>query len=112
MALLTTQSITKAGLNPLASVACTAGGDTVRIADRTFLIFKNADASAKTITLDVPGNTDYGVAKPDVAVIVAAGNTAVIGPIDSTFLQPGSSPGTANITYSAVTGCTISAVQL
>ena len=112
MALLTTQSVTRAGLNPLASVACTAGGDTVRVSDRTFLVFKNGDASPKTITIAVPGTTNFGANQPQDAVVVAAGNTAVIGPIDSTFLQPGTSPGVANITYSAVTSCTISACQL
>lgn len=112
MALLTTQSITRAGLNPLATAACTGGGDTVRVSDRTFLLFKNADASSKTITIGVPGNTNYGAALPQNAVVVAAGNTALIGPIDSTFLTPGTSPGTAAITYSAVTSCTIAALQL
>lgn len=112
MALLTTQTITKAGLNPVNAVAANAGGDTVRVSDRTFLYVKNADASAKTVTIDVPGNTDYGVAKPEVVVTVAAGAIAFIGPIDTTFLQPGSSPGTANVTYSAVTSVTVAACQL
>jgi len=112
MALLTTQSIVRAGLNPMASSACTAGGDTVRVSDRTFLLFKNADASPKTITIGVSGNTIYGQANPQNAVIVAAGNTALIGPIDSTFLTPSTTPGTAAITYSAVTSCTIAALQL
>jgi hypothetical protein len=112
MALLTTQSITKSGLNPLATVSAAGGGDTIRCSDRTFLYVRNADASSKTVTLDVPGNTDYGQARPDVAVVIAAGNFAMIGPIDATFMQPGTNPPTANITYSAVTSVTVAAVQL
>lgn len=112
MALLSTQSITKTGLNPLATTAAAGGGDTIRCGDRTFLFVRNTDASAKTVTIDVPGNTDYGVARPDVSVVVAAGNTAMIGPIDSTFMQAGTNPPTANITYSAVTNVAVAAVQL
>lgn len=111
MALLSTQSITKAGLT-LVEGSATGGGDTIRIGDRIFLYVHNADASSKTVTVDVPGNTEYGVAKPDLAVTVAAGAWSFIGPIDSTFLQPGSSPGVANITYSAVTNLKVAAVSL
>jgi len=111
MALLTTQSITKAGLTLVEGTA-SGGGDTIRVGDRIFLYIRNGDASSKTVTVDVPGNTEYGVAKPDLAVTVAAGAYAFVGPIDSTFLQPGTSPGVANITYSAVTNVKVAAVSL
>jgi len=112
MALLTTQSVTRTGLNPVNAVAANAGGDTIRISDRTMLYVKNADAASKTVTIDIPGNTSYGAPNPEIPVIVAAGAIALIGPIDSVFLQPGTSPGVANITYSAVTSVTVAAVQL
>ncbi len=111
MALLSNQSITKAGLT-LSEVSASGGGDTIRIGDRTFLYIHNADASSKTITIDVPGSTTYGVAKPDLSVTVAASGYAFVGPIDSDFLQPGTSPAVANITYSAVTNLKVAAVAL
>jgi len=109
MALLSAQSAVKGG-TALNFVACTAGGDTVRTGDRTYLLFKNGDASSKTITVAVPGNTSYGQANPANAIVVAAGATQIIGPIDGQFAQPGTTPPTANITYSAVTSCTIAVI--
>jgi len=111
MALLTTQSITKAGL-VLTEASAAGGGDTIRVGDRVFLYIHNSDASSKTVTVDVPGNTSYGAAKPDLSVTVAAGAYTLCGPIDSDFLQPGTSPGVANITYSAVTNLKVAAVSL
>jgi hypothetical protein len=106
MALLASQSGVKGGV-ALTFTACAGGGDTVRTGDRTYLLFKNADASSKTITIAVPGNTAYAQANPANAVVVAAGVTSLIGPIDAQFATPGTNPPTAAITYSAVTSCTI-----
>lgn len=111
MALLSSQPITKAGL-VLSEVAASGGGDTIRVGDRNFLYIHNSDASSKTVTIAVAGNTTYGQAKPQLPVVVAAGAYALVGPIDSDFLQPGTSPGVANITYSAVTNLKVAAVSL
>lgn len=110
MALLAAQSATKAGV-ALTFNSCAGGGDTVRIGDRTYIIIKNADASPKTVTVDVPGNTAWGQANPDAVIVVAAGAQTIVGPIDSTFAQPGTNPATANLTYSAVTNLTIAVIS-
>jgi hypothetical protein len=110
MALLSAQSGVKGGV-ALTFNACTAGGDTVRTGDKVYLLFKNGDATSKTITIAVPGNTSYAQAKPANAVVVAAGAQTIIGPIDGEFATPGTNPPTAAITYSAVTSCTIAVIS-
>lgn len=110
MALLAAQSAVKGG-TVLTYNACAAGGDTVRTGDKVFLLFKNGDASSKTVTIAVPGTTSYGVANPADAIVVAAGAEVIIGPIDSQFATPGTNPPTAAITYSAVTSCTMAVVS-
>jgi hypothetical protein len=109
MALLSAQSSVKGG-TVLNFVACTAGGDTVRVGDRTYLLFKNGDAASKTITVAVSGTTSYAQNKPANAIAVAAGAQVIIGPIDGEFATPGTNPATAAITYSAVTSCTIAVI--
>lgn len=88
--------------------AAAGGGDTVPVSARGLLLVKNGDASAKTVTVVVPG-TKFSQALPDVPVVVAAGATAAIGPFPAD-LDNGS--GLVNITYSAVTSVTVAAVQL
>jgi len=110
MALISAQTPVRGGV-ALTFSAANAGGDTVRTGDRVYLLVRNSDASAKTVTIDVPGNTSYGQANPDVSLSVAAGATAIFGPIDSVFVQPGTNPPTANITYSAVTSVTVAVIS-
>jgi hypothetical protein len=110
MALLAAQSPTRGGVT-LTFSAAAGGGDTVRCGDRVYLIVRNGDASSKTVTVDVPGLTAVGAAQPDASVVIAAGAQAIIGPIDAVFAQPGTSPATANITYSAVTSVTVAVIS-
>lgn len=103
MAALTKQSVPLSGLADLTYASCAGGGDTVANPNRgDVILFVNGDASAKTITIAVPGTEWNGGAKADTALTVEAGDTGVL------LLDPryGDS-GVANITYSAVTSCTI-----
>jgi hypothetical protein len=87
------------------------GGDKVPSNERGMLVFRNGDASSKTVTMVVPGLNVDGEANPDKAYIVPAGGTAFIGPLVPRYGDPADSNLVA-FTYSAVTACTVQAVLL
>lgn len=104
MALLAKQAASIVGLNPITMNAANGGGDTVLVdAPGVYLLVRNGDASAKTVTIVDP-RTSYGQANPDIPVVIAAGNQAVIGPIPPEFADAN---GLVSITYSAVTSVTV-----
>lgn len=103
MAVLTV-ALTNVTGTTLAMAAAAGGGDEFVAVGGVCLLVRNADASSKTVTVVRPGTT-YGTADPDIAVTVAAGATAVIGPIPSEFANP--ADGNIDITYSAVTSVTV-----
>jgi hypothetical protein len=90
--------------------AATGGGDTIAPSDRGALVVKNGDASSKTVTIVTPGNDKYGQARPDIAVVVAAGATELIGPLPQDLADP--TTGLVGISYSAVTSVTVAAVSI
>jgi len=66
---------------PVAQVtmpAASAGGDKVAPTANAALLVRNGDASSKTVTMAVPGNTRFGQADPDPGYVVPAGAIAVI----------------------------------
>lgn len=91
-------------------VAASGGGDKVKPNSRTALLVKNGDASSKTVTVAVPGNTKQGQPIPDVAVVVAAGAMALIGPFDADLGDD--TDRLVHISYSAVTSVTVAAVSV
>ena len=93
-----------------APVAASAGGDKVAPNDRGFLDVNNGGGSPITVTVDVPGNTKFGQAAPDVAVTIAAGARRRIGPFPAELANP--SDGLVAIAYSAVTSVTVEALQV
>jgi hypothetical protein len=103
MALLAKQATSVVGLNPITMNAANAGGDTVLV-DRpgVSILVRNADATAKTVTIVDP-RTQYGQASPDVPIVIAAGNQAVIS-LPPEFADAN---GLVSITYSAVTSVTV-----
>ena len=111
MALLTTQNITRAGVQ-VTYAACNAGGDTFTPGSDVFLHVKNTNAATRTVTITAPGEVIAGVAKGDPAVVVAATTgDNMFGPFPSQhFADPADS--LADITYSAVTNLTIAVFQL
>lgn len=104
MALLAKQAASVVGLNPLTMNAAAGGGDTVLVdGPGICLLVRNADATPKTVTVVDP-RTTYGQANPDLPVVIAAGNQAVIGPLPVDFADVN---GLVAITYSAVTSVTV-----
>jgi len=91
--------------------AASGGGDKVSPAPNGAFLFRNGDASSKTITMAVPGNTIYGVANPDPTFVVPAGATCVIGPLTADLGDPADT-NLISFTYSAVTSCTVAAITI
>lgn len=108
MAAITVQSASPTG-TALSFVAASGGGDTLNVTNDVYLFVRNGDASSKTVTVVRAGNDAYGQAIPDIAVVVVAGATAVIGPIPPAFRDPGD--GLVDVTYSAVTSVTVAAMR-
>jgi hypothetical protein len=72
MAIRNATTIAKVG-TVMNLVAAGAGPDKTPIDTRAFLVVDNAHATLpRTVTMIVPGNSEFGVAKPDHAVVVAA----------------------------------------
>lgn len=111
MALLTTQSITAAGLTPT-TVAAAGGGDTIAPAstqdDRTFLYVLNGGGSPITVTIADPGKTPAGNAGSAPAITVAAAAAMYI-PVPLGAIN--SSTSLASVTYSGVTSVTVAALR-
>lgn len=108
MANLTTQTVVGSGLAP-AFAAAAAGGDKVAPGDDTFLVVKNADASAKTVTVDSARPCDQGV-DHDLVVVVPAGGERWIGPLVANRFA--GADGLVSVSYSAVTSVTVGAVKV
>jgi hypothetical protein len=108
MALLSVQQAKLTG-QAITYAAASAGGDTfARTGDHLELRVKNADATSKTVTVVIPGNTEYGQPQPDVAVVVVNATEAAIGPIPAGAVDP--ADGLVHVTYSAVTSVTVALV--
>lgn len=111
MALLTAQTVAKAGITPAYS-AVTAS-DTITPVSGTvqFLHVKNASGSAVTVTLVDPGSTPFGSAatNPTVSVPATTGDK-MIGPLPLSLAS--ASTGLITVTYSATTSVTAALVQV
>jgi hypothetical protein len=116
MALLSVQSCTSpSGLNPTTASASTS--DTFANDGKTFLLFVNGNASARTFTLlandtEKPG---FGtIATPDTTFTLPGSGTnggiSVVGP----FMRDrfNNSSGIANYTLDVATGMTVAAISL
>lgn len=110
MATLAYRQATKLGIAATPAAADIAG-DKVPVDSRGIVVFRNGDAASKTVTVATPGNDEYGQARPDYTVTVAAGQTAYIGPF-STDLGDAADNRLVALTYSAVTSCTVDAVRI
>lgn len=87
--------------------AAGGSGDLLQPNERGALLVRNADATSKTVTVAVPG-TEYGQERPDIAVVVAAGEFALIGPLPADLGDL--TDGKVHVTYSATTSVTVAAV--
>lgn len=114
MAALTTQNIVNAGTAP--TLVAAAASDTAEIGNgtNTFVVYKNTDTNAKTVTITVPGTTDYGQATPDPALALAADDGELWIPLRKAY-DPANGTGRATLTVSGtggVTGVTVAVVRL
>lgn len=98
------QYITLPSLLATFSPATASTGDTFIPNGRSFVTVKNGSGGSINVTVDVPGNDDYGNAKADLVVAVAAGTERDIPITRADMVQ---SDGTVKVTCSAVTTVTI-----
>jgi hypothetical protein len=103
MALLASQQVVQAGLNPTLQAAA-AGGDTFRPGTTTWLEVDNAGGGAVTVTIDSVTPSNYGTDE-DLAVSVPAGGRRKIGPLSEQRFA--GAAGTGSISYSGVTSVTV-----
>lgn len=103
MATLTTQVHSLAGITPTYASAA-GGGDRFVPGDNVYIEVVNGSGGSITVTIDskVPSNWGTDV---NVAVAVAAGARAKIGPLPAQRFA--ASDGLGDITYSGVTSLTI-----
>lgn len=88
-----------------------ASGDKVSGAGaHVAIIVTNASGSSVNLTVDPPGQTDYGVATPSKVIAVAAGATKAI-PMLSLYRDPADSY-LVSLTWSATTDVTFAVVRL
>jgi precorrin-6B methylase 1 len=96
-------------------VAASATGDTCPNDGNVLLLVKNASAGSETVTV-TPAKTSAQVAgfgtmaKNAVAVAVAAGDSALIGPFTPGMFNDAN--GNLDITYSGVTSLSIAAIRI
>lgn len=105
MSVLTVQHTTgTAGLVPTFTAAA-GGGDSFVNASGAVLNVKNSDSSSHTVTIACQTACSLGgTSVHNIAVAVAAGATAIIGPFVFNYND---ATGSVQITYSAVTSVTV-----
>jgi hypothetical protein len=111
MATLSVQTKSAVGKS-FSLAAATSGGDVVPNTDGGVVVLvQNADASAKTVTVKsyYAATPPAGTAKTDLAVVVAAGEVAKIGPLDAQTWN--NSSAQVELTYSAVTNVKVAAYK-
>lgn len=108
MALLSTQVISQAGMQP-SFQAASSGGDQWEPASDVFLAAKNGSGSQITVTV-VTTALAYQQPISNIAIPVPAGAEVWFGPFDpGEVVQAGTN--LASLTYSSATGLTIAAIQ-
>lgn len=115
-AVLTVQTSTFAGLNYTSATASTA--DSFANDGNTFLLFTNANASSRTLTVTANDTTRPGfgtIATPDTVVTLPGSGTnsglAVVGPFPTARFNDTSS-GKVSYTLDVATGMSVAVVRL
>ena len=116
MGTLTVQTATFAGLNHTSAAASTA--DNFVNDGRTFLVFTNANASARTLTIAANATSRPGfgtIATPATVVTLPGSGTngglAVVGPFPTERFNDVTT-GKVSYTLDAATGMSVAAVKL
>jgi hypothetical protein len=107
MADLNIQKTTLIGLNVTYSAADVAGDRMINDGNTVFKI-KNADAAAKTVTINSAATCNYGF-DHDLVISVPAGEEREIGPFPRNRFNDDT--GKVNVTYDGVTSVTVAAVS-
>ncbi len=110
MAVLPLRSIALTGADPTLQAAA-VGGDTFANTN-AYILVRNTDTVAHTVTVASRITASPGIAAANVAVSVPASATRMIGPFGGT--NAGSlvdTAGVVTLTYDAVTGVTIALVR-
>lgn len=95
----------------LVGVAAAGGGDTFVNNGRELLHIKNASGAPITVTVVTPKTVD-GQAVGDLAVVVPAGATHLVGPFPpDVYNDTGAVGGLVSLTYSGVTTLTVGVVS-
>lgn len=115
-ATLSVQTTSFAGLNYTSAAASTA--DTFTNDGRTVLLFTNANASSRTLTISANDTTRPGfgtIATPDTTVTLPGSGTnnglAIVGPFPTERFND-ITTGKVSYTIDAVTGLSVAAVKL
>jgi hypothetical protein len=107
MALLAPQVLSYSGTTP-SFAAAAGGGDSCVPAPGQFLRVKNASGSSITVTIVTPGS-DYGIADPDIPVVVGATTGDVSTALPVSLIDAN---GTITWTYSASASVTVALIQV
>ena len=103
MALLTTQSISRAGVTP--AYTAVAASDTFVPGVNTFIHIKNGGGSPDSAVFAVVGGDPPGLTISDVTVSVTNAQERMIGPFPPQFFQDGTT-GLCTVTHSFTTTVT------
>jgi hypothetical protein len=107
MAALTTQNIAYAGTAPTFGAA--AASDTAEVGPKNFIVYKNTNATARTVTVDLPTtNTPYTVKNENVEYTLAGTSGELWIPLHSDY---DTGAGRATITLNFTTNVTVASVK-
>lgn len=107
MANLSYQRVRPSGLDVVHSPV-SAGGDLVPGSTTGCVVVTNGSAAAVTVTVSVPGTTEFGLPEPDLTVSVPANDVAFIGPMSQGLVDP--ELNGVQITCSSTASVTIAAI--
>lgn len=111
MADLSTQDIVAAGTAPTFSAASTSDTAEIGNGGNTFVVYKNTNASPRTITITAPGNTDYGEPNPDPQLTLAATTGELWIPMRKDY-DPADGTGRATLAMGDATDVTVAVVRM
>ena len=109
MAALSTQTISRTGLNP--TYAAVAASDTFTPDANTFIHVKNGGGSVDTCVVQVLAGDPPGLTIADVSVAVTNAQERMIGPFPAQFFADPTT-GAATVTHSFTTSVTVGVFKL
>lgn len=111
MADLVTKYMSDSGAVPtLDALAATSNTAEIGSGTNTFLVLRNTNASPRTVTVVVPGNTAYGQAWPDIVMTLAATTGELWIPLRKQYADP-NVPGRATFTVDVTAGVSAAVVR-